>query len=998
MKNISQNYLEWLLSTDVESCYTCDLITVTLPSGLTLYITDGQMPIAWNGNVYHPSRWGFWSVVSTHIAVGAMNASCDFEVYADETVLMPEWNDTLMHAIQAGLFDGALFTAITFSTDVYGDVALGGSIRFGGQITTINQVGGTKAEGSVKPYTFTMNQPMPKHILQPGCGWVFGDTGCTFETDTVTFPNSVGAGSTNIVIVPAAGWGSSVNTLMNQAGLVVNAYNETEGRQDYFPEQAGTSESQFLLGLGLLEAYQTFALPDAIFLAEKCLSHILPILYRNYPIPQVVTPTEIFAPHWLFAVKAPFVSAVVNYSDQFTFTNGVAVVPDTRGQVRYCYQAMTPGYTLIYQSPYSPPATGTAYSIASYAYNAAQGGTVVTLTDLSFSGTLVVIYSSVDGPLIVVDEPFEAFPDWRPLAAGEIDCACDTFNWAYRMFGLAATLLPTGPWGAAQTATFQQAQIAYNIDDSRDWLSPSYSMSAFSKAGTFFYSAQSPQPTFGTDQYGNAQVTVTAQSGDVQYGCAALNDTYAAGNTTEITVASTIAQTLNCFIDTTNQQPYNPANRYTATITIDTPNTQQTTTLSAANFINNSGETLPVGAPVYTFAFDDLVNTPHTLTVVRIRTLPNLSIKYYGGAIPFTANFLGNPATLISWQGPVYMGYQSPWMFRQLGNETNVATCLQMLQDSQAAYVAQVGGTTGPFAPVFYFDRPDAVQYGPTNTFGWNGPDPNTEWGGYQYRPLAETAALVNACSGTESYYSQAVTIVDDFLSYLGTQWGSSGGPPTIYPSNAGASTTYDEPHFAALILRAVLLMDEKMRPNGNASGPMNSNYQYLLTTAVNYLGSIYQTSGVMAGTFCAQPSGESWFGFWHGEILRTMCRLFTWANNPNIGETTIANQATVWADGMIAWALANSKDYGAVSGDGYFTQGIITMTSGLNAGLSGMIQTHANGTLRLVRPFIFPVALNDQFTATAGCDHTLATCTTKFSNNINFGGQPFIPNKETAL
>ena len=111
-------------------------------------------------------------------------------------------------------------------------------------------------------------------------------------------------------------------------------------------------------------------------------------------------------------------------------------------------------------------------------------------------------------------------------------------------------------------------------------------------------------------------------------------------------------------------------------------------------------------------------------------------------------------------------------MLKQIGNETNVATAVQMLADAQAAWTAQADThDVGPFAPVFIFNRADAVQYGPINTFGWNGPDPNTGWVGYQFRPLAELAELVFACNGSEAYYAQAVGVVDTYLHWLDWAW-----------------------------------------------------------------------------------------------------------------------------------------------------------------------------------------------------------------------------------
>jgi uncharacterized phage protein (TIGR02218 family) len=83
---------------------------------------------------------------------------------------------------------------------------------------------------------------------------------------------------------------------------------------------------------------------------------------------------------------------------------------------------------------------------------------------------------------------------------------------------------------------------------------------------------------------------------------------------------------------------------------------------------------------------------------------------------------------------------------------------------------------------------------------------------------------------------------------------------------------------------------------------------------------------------------------------------------------------------------------------DNYFTQGVLTFTSGKNTGLSMGVQSYIGGQLRLSRSMIFPVATGDTFTVVAGCDHTYPTCIQKFNNAINYGGTPFIPAYETSL
>lgn len=84
---------------------------------------------------------------------------------------------------------------------------------------------------------------------------------------------------------------------------------------------------------------------------------------------------------------------------------------------------------------------------------------------------------------------------------------------------------------------------------------------------------------------------------------------------------------------------------------------------------------------------------------------------------------------------------------------------------------------------------------------------------------------------------------------------------------------------------------------------------------------------------------------------------------------------------------------------DDYFDLGVITFTSGNNSGITRTIKNflHANGIVNLVLPLSkLPVA-GDGFTIYPGCDHSLATCTNKFSNSSNFRGFPYIPVPETA-
>ena len=83
-----------------------------------------------------------------------------------------------------------------------------------------------------------------------------------------------------------------------------------------------------------------------------------------------------------------------------------------------------------------------------------------------------------------------------------------------------------------------------------------------------------------------------------------------------------------------------------------------------------------------------------------------------------------------------------------------------------------------------------------------------------------------------------------------------------------------------------------------------------------------------------------------------------------------------------------------------YFQNGKVVCTSGLNDGLSREISSNSTGgsymKMALKRPFPFAIGPTDEFTITAGCNRTVEDCR-KYSNIINFRGEPYVPNITTV-
>jgi len=86
----------------------------------------------------------------------------------------------------------------------------------------------------------------------------------------------------------------------------------------------------------------------------------------------------------------------------------------------------------------------------------------------------------------------------------------------------------------------------------------------------------------------------------------------------------------------------------------------------------------------------------------------------------------------------------------------------------------------------------------------------------------------------------------------------------------------------------------------------------------------------------------------------------------------------------------------------GWFTRGLLTFTSGANAGRAREIKRHtlsgSEATIELWQPMALAIMPADTFAITAGCDKQLATCKARFANAANFRGFPHMPGPDYIL
>ena len=302
--------------------------------------------------------------------------------------------------------------------------------------------------------------------------------------------------------------------------------------------------------------------------------------------------------------------------------------------------------------------------------------------------------------------------------------------------------------------------------------------------------------------------------------------------------------------------------------------------------------TLAVGATLYAGGISDWHLPGHILYIREVRPIPPVPLPYTPYVSPFTVNVFADE--IIDWRGSPGSGYQYPTVWDIIGDATGVQTICDFLDAAQDDYVARFPGNRGPFSPVYIWDRADGLDLGTPNTWTWDWYDPNTEWGGYQYRPLENVARVAY-----QATHATAKTIATDFLTWLDANWTtSSNPPPTNFPSTGTPTADYEEPHFAALIMRAAIW--------GHLAGISSTLCEDLIERAWDYLETLWNSSGDFAGTWSSNQN--DWFGFWHAEIIEALGMLL---DEGDAIRSTIGISATTIRSRLVTsdvWLTANTR------------------------------------------------------------------------------------------
>jgi uncharacterized phage protein (TIGR02218 family) len=125
------------------------------------------------------------------------------------------------------------------------------------------------------------------------------------------------------------------------------------------------------------------------------------------------------------------------------------------------------------------------------------------------------------------------------------------------------------------------------------------------------------------------------------------------------------------------------------------------------------------------------------------------------------------------------------------------------------------------------------------------------------------------------------------------------------------------------------------------------------------------------------------------GSVLSKTCRA-------RLGDSMCTKSLTAFTfSGSVTSVASNQAftDSTKAQAADYFAQGILTWTSGPNNGLAVKVKGFsAAKQFTLSLPMISAIAIGHTFSVVAGCQKRLTDCSTKFSNVLNFQGEPHLP------
>lgn len=275
------------------------------------------------------------------------------------------------------------------------------------------------------------------------------------------------------------------------------------------------------------------------------------------------------------------------------------------------------------------------------------------------------------------------------------------------------------------------------------------------------------------------------------------------------------------------------------------------------------------------------------------------SLAYCPGTIPFSNAYVEGSSQFGSWRGLPYPGYQYPMIYTIHDDpqyDTWIDNQIEFLWDAQQWYATEMG-VLGPVASAYIWNRWDATEYGPADTWTMYHWGDDHAWDGYQPRAMmAGARAWFELAHQGRPVPTRLRDYTDNWLRFLVDFTNDSGGQaPTYFPSAAPPDPSAEQEfvgHMSGLYLGACCF--------AAMAGSQVEGLPRLIETLFTQIQAHYTVTPTpghpMNGSWTpwASPNDNEgmFYGFWAGELLRGL-GLYVIYHRRRVGDDFYATENT---------------------------------------------------------------------------------------------------------
>lgn len=262
MKRLMPSSLVTMLqNTSYKNLLKADLFIIALPTGGTLYATEGQWDLTipsgtagWTGSTttFSATQYGRWNrgAITSEAKFQLQANTMDLTCLPQPSTVYPGTTAGILAAALSSLFDAANVTVLTAYMPLgqYGNVSAGIETKFFGSITEVKELRRNKVVFQCADPLYQADTKVPTRLFKANCPWGFCDANCTLTKANYTVAFTAKTGSTQSSLTPVSAF-TQADGYFTQ-GVIVCTGGSNSGLGKHVESHVGgvvTMESPWLL-------------------------------------------------------------------------------------------------------------------------------------------------------------------------------------------------------------------------------------------------------------------------------------------------------------------------------------------------------------------------------------------------------------------------------------------------------------------------------------------------------------------------------------------------------------------------------------------------------------------------------------------------------------------------------------------------------------------------------------------------------------------------------